>query len=240
MELTLLGTGDAVGTPHVGCSCRNCMYARDHGIERLRTSLLISHNGYRLLIDSTPDLRRQLLNTGSPRIDAVIWTHGHYDHFMGFGDFYRVQKIPPVYGAPEVLASCSPVFRFLIKKEVPVQVYTPFRICDLDITLAEVVHPDIYTTGVVISDGKTTIAYTSDTNEHIPEKSRNLMRGADMLFIDGLFPNSFKKVEKHLNYEEAIEMAAILDARDFRIVHMSHCVPFDAPGQGHDGDVFRF
>jgi len=240
MEIRILGSGDAVGTPHVGCHCKNCTYAREAGIERLRTSLLITNEDRHLIIDTTPDLRRQLLQAGSPKIDAVIWTHGHYDHFMGFGDFYRVQRIPPVYGAPEVLASCSPVFHFLMREERPVEVYTPFITCGLVVTLVRVEHPNIYTTGVIISDGRTRIGYTSDTNELIPPKSRDLLRGVDMLFIDGLFTDSYKKVEKHLNYEEAIRLAKELKVKDFRIVHMSHIIPFDAPGQGHDGEVFTF
>ena len=239
MEVTLLGTGDAVGTPHVGCSCPNCTYAKEHGIERLRTSVLIKNEDCHLLIDTTPDMRRQLLNAGSPKIDAVIWTHGHYDHFMGFGDFYRVQRIPPVYGAPEVLESCRPAFKFLLKQEIPVPAYTPFTVCGLEVILVRVVHPDIYTTGVVISDGISKIVYTSDTNEHIPQESKEIMKDADLLFIDGLFPDSFRKVEKHLNYEEAIDMARELRAKDFRVVHMSHIIPFLTPEQGHDGEKFR-
>ncbi|HOJ97261.1 MAG TPA: MBL fold metallo-hydrolase [Methanospirillum sp.] len=240
MKVRILGSGDAVGTPHVGCTCKNCIYAQETGIERLRTSLLITNENHHLIIDTTPDLRRQLLLAGSPRIDAVIWTHGHYDHFMGFGDFYRVQKVPPVYGAPQVLSSCSPVFHFLIKEERPVAVYTPFITCGLEIILVRVEHPNIYTTGVIVSDGRTRIGYTSDTNEHMPDETRALFQGVDMLFIDGLFPDSFKKVEKHLNYEEAIGMAHQLQVKDFRIVHMSHLIPFDAPGQGHDGEVIIF
>jgi len=240
MEITLLGTGDAVGTPHVGCSCRQCRYAREMGIERLRTSLLITHNGHSILIDSSPDLRRQLLNTGSPKIDAVIWTHGHYDHFMGYGEFYRVQKSPPVYAAPPVLEYCSPVFSFLIREKHSVPVYTPFTISGVEFTLVEVVHPPVYTCGVVFSDGKVKVGYTSDTNEHMPEKTLELLTGLDLLFIDGLFPSSFKKVEKHLNYEEAVEMAGDLKAKDFRIVHMSHYLRFDLPHQGYDGERFVF
>ncbi|MDD3575190.1 MAG: MBL fold metallo-hydrolase [Methanospirillum sp.] len=240
MEIRILGSGDAVGTPHVGCNCNNCTFARNAGIERLRTSLLITHGNHHIIIDTTPDLRRQLLQAGSPKIDAVIWTHGHYDHFMGFGDFYRIQRIPPVYGAPEVLASCCPVFHFLIKEKNPVKIYTPFFICGLEISLIRVEHPDIYTTGVVVSDGKTRIAYTSDTNENIPPESWDLLKGVDMLFIDGLFTNSYKKVEKHLNYEESVAIAKELMVKNFRIVHMSHIIPFDAPYQGCDGDIFRF
>ena len=240
MELTLLGTGDAVGTPHVGCNCRQCTYAKEHHIERLRTSILISHDNHSILIDTSPDLRKQLLNADSPTIDAVIWTHGHYDHFMGFGEFYRVQKIPPVYAAHEVMAYCSSIFHFLMRENHEIPINTPFKIFGIEFTLVEVTHPDIYTCGVIISDGKTKVGYTSDTNEHIPEKTRELLTGLDLLLIDGLFPSSFKKVAKHLNYEEAVEMAADLKAKDFRVVHMSHYLPFNLPHQGYDGEHFFF
>lgn len=240
MEITLLGTGDAVGTPQVGCQCPRCTYAKENGIERLRTSILVTHDGRSILIDTSPDLRRQLLNTGSPSIDAVIWTHGHYDHFMGFGEFYRVQKIPPVYAAPEVMAYCSEVFQFLIRHKYEVPVYTPFTLFGVEFTLVKVTHPDIFTCGIILSDGRVRIGYTSDTNENLPERTRELFTGLDLLLIDGLFPSSFKKVAKHLNYEEAVFMAHELKARDFRVVHMSHYLPFNLPHQGYDGERFVF
>src|SRR5665647_619695 len=90
MKITLLGTGDAIGTPKVGCTCPQCTHAKKTGAMRLRTSLLIENEERHILIDSSPDLRQQLLLHGSPHIDAVIWTHGHYDHFIGFGEFYRI------------------------------------------------------------------------------------------------------------------------------------------------------
>jgi len=240
MEITLLGTGDAVGTPHVGCECAQCTYAKLNNIERLRTSILIKTEDKSILIDTSPDLRRQLLQNGSPKIDAVIWTHGHYDHFMGFGEFYRVQRIPPVYAAPQVMAYCGEIYRFLIHQKQEVQVYTPFTLFGIEFTLVEVTHPDVYTCGVIFSDGKVRIGYTSDTNEHLPNKTRELLSGVDLLLIDGLFPSSFKKVAKHLNYEEAVIMAGELKARDFRVVHMSHYLPFNLPHQGYDGERFFF
>ncbi|HZD42903.1 MAG TPA: MBL fold metallo-hydrolase, partial [Methanomicrobiales archaeon] len=87
MRITLLGTGDAVGTPRVGCSCPNCTTAVAEGLSRLRTSLLLEVDGKHILVDTSPDLRQQLLKSGSPYIDAVIRTHGHYDHYSGYGDF---------------------------------------------------------------------------------------------------------------------------------------------------------
>ena len=88
------------------------------GPRRLRTSLLIEHANQHILIDTSPDLRQQLLKCGSPFIDAVIWTHGHYDHFMGFGEFYRVQKYPRVFAAEPVLRYCGETFRSLTLNEI--------------------------------------------------------------------------------------------------------------------------
>jgi phosphoribosyl 1,2-cyclic phosphate phosphodiesterase len=239
MKITLLGTGDAAGTPHIGCNCKNCTHARESGVERLRTSILVSHDGHTILIDTTPDLRRQLLNAGSPHIDAVIWTHGHYDHFMGFGEFYRVQKSPPVYAAGPVLEYCGSVFSFLVREKHEIPPYQPFSLWGIECTLVEVTHPPAYTCGVILSDGKVRVGYTSDTNENLPPETRRLLTGLDLLIIDGLFPSSFKKVEKHINYEEAVVMAAELKAADFRIVHMSHHLPFHLPNQGYDGESFH-
>ena len=118
MKITLLGTGDAIGTPKVGCDCPQCTRAKATGTTRLRTSLLIENKGRHLLIDSSPDLRAPAPQAGSPHIDAVIWTHGHYDHFIGFGEFYRIQPIPPVFAAPQVLNYCSETFRFLSFEKV--------------------------------------------------------------------------------------------------------------------------
>jgi len=252
MKVTLLGTGDAAGTPKAGCTCANCQYAFEHNIERLRTSILIENEGKYVMIDSGPDLRRQLLNVQKslgtlPKIDTVIWTHGHFDHFMGFGEFYRVQKIPHVYGTEDVLDYCTPFFSFLLpeKKQHRKMPYVPFELIGLSWTFVSVNHPPTPTYGVVIefispdTDHTYRIGYTSDTNRHIPKATCDLFTELDLLFIDGIFLNKVGKVEKHLNYEEAISFAQDLNVRSFYIVHMSHYLPFDIPHIGHDGDVFE-
>ncbi|MDR2855995.1 MAG: MBL fold metallo-hydrolase [Methanomicrobiales archaeon] len=251
MRVMLLGTGDAAGTPKAGCICQNCQYALEHDVQRLRTSLLIENEGHYVLIDSGPDLRRQLIEIqkrfGSlPKIDAVIWTHGHFDHFMGFGEFYRVQKIPHIYGTDDVMDYCTPFFSFLVSenKQHRKKPYEPFELIGLTWTLVQVTHPPTPTYGVVIepppgADQRWRMGYTSDTNRDIPKASYDLFTGLDLLFIDGIFPNEVVKVEKHLNYEEAMELAQELDARSYYIVHMSHYLSFNTPHAGHDGDVFE-
>ncbi len=239
MKITLLGTGDAVGTPRIGCDCPQCTHAKEASTTRLRTSLLIENQGKHILIDSSPDLRQQLLRTGSPHIDAVIWTHGHFDHFMGFGEFYRVQKIPPAYAAPQVLSYCSDYFRFLNFEKIPVEPYVPFSLFGITITPFIVKHPPAFTTGLLFETGASRIGFTSDTNRDIPQRSLDLLRNLDLLLLDALAPSSFT-ISKHMNYLDACTLAGELSPKEFRCVHLSHFIPWDLPNTAKDGDVFSF
>nr|WP_320162500.1 MBL fold metallo-hydrolase [uncultured Methanoregula sp.] len=239
MRITLLGTGDAVGTPRIGCDCPQCTRAKKEGLTRLRTSILVENNGRHLLIDTSPDLRFQLLRTGSPHIDAVLWTHGHYDHFIGFGEFYRVQNIPPAFAAPQVLNYCAETFRFLSFEKGAIQPYEPVDIFGIKVTLFMVKHPPAFTCGVLLETGESRVAFTSDTNIDIPKKSLNLLHDLDMLFLDAIVPSSII-IQKHMNYLDACTLAGQLSPKDFRCVHMSHLLPWDLPHTGRDGESFDF
>ncbi len=239
MRITVLGCGDAIGTPKIGCPCPVCAEAARSGRQRLRTSLLIENGGRYILIDSSPDLRRQLLMAGSPPIDAVIWTHGHYDHFMGFGEFYRVQKMPEVYAVGEVLDYCGGIFSFLPFQGNRISPHKPFYLFGLEITPVVVNHPSTMTTGLVIRSGGTSIGYTSDTRKELPEESVDALTGMDLLFIDAIVPAGFR-IAKHMNYPEALQLARDLRAREVRCVHMSHFIPWDTPFSSYDGESFIF
>ncbi|HJJ29329.1 MAG TPA: MBL fold metallo-hydrolase [Methanocorpusculum sp.] len=226
MKITVLGTGDVVGTPKVGCDCPVCRQAKAEGRRRLRTSILVEHKGKHLLIDTGPDLRQQLLAAGSPHIDAVIWTHGHYDHFMGFGDFYRVQReAVQVYGAREVLEYCGGVFSFIRHERHPVSPLEPVEICGMEVTLFPVVH-DTQTYGMRIeADGKVFV-YSCDTRPEIAAPSLACMKNADLLLLDAIF-NPEVKIAKHMNTAEAENLARALQPKAWFTVHMSHKIPWD-------------
>ena len=239
MKITLLGTGDAIGTPRIGCDCPQCMHAKATGATRLRTSLLVENEGRHLLIDSSPDLRVQLLRCGSPHIDAVIWTHGHYDHFIGFGEFYRVQNIPPVFAAPPILTYCSEVFRFLSFEKGAIEPYVPFDIFGMTLTLFVVKHPPAFTCGILFETEESRVGFTSDTSIDIPQQSLDLLKDLDLLLLDALVPSRIA-THKHMNYLDACTLAGRLAPADFRCVHMSHMLPWDLPHTGKDGEIFEF
>ncbi|MCZ9313589.1 MAG: MBL fold metallo-hydrolase [Methanocorpusculum sp.] len=221
MKITALGTGDVVGTPKIGCDCDVCREARQTGKQRLRTSILVEHEGKHLLIDTGPDMRAQLLASGSPHIDAVIWTHGHYDHFMGFGDFYRVQReLIPVYGAAEVLTYCGGIFSFMRHRKVVMTPYEPMEICGMSVTLFPVMH-DTPTYGVRIEADGAVFVYSCDTTDQLSVQTLETMKGADLLLLDGIFPPEVH-ISKHMNIREAEQLAERLAPKEFWCVHMSH------------------
>lgn len=237
MKVTLLGTGDAIGTPKIGCRCPICTEARTTGRQRLRSATLIEIGDRTILLDTGPDLRAQLLAAGSPQIDAVIWTHGHYDHFMGFGEFYRVQKIPPVFAAEPTLNYAGSIFSFLRFEGHAVEPYRPFDLFGAEITLVPVNHPNIPTFGVRIEYDGAVLACTADTNARIPAESKKVLADADLLLLDAIVPAGYS-LHKHMNYPDALAMAAELRPKTFRCTHASHLIPWDTPHIASDMESF--
>src|SRR5437870_13394688 len=82
---TFLGTGTSVGVPMIGCDCAVCRSTnpRNH---RYRSSVVIGTPAGNILIDTTPELRLQLLRANVKLVRAVLYTHYHADHLFGLDD----------------------------------------------------------------------------------------------------------------------------------------------------------
>jgi phosphoribosyl 1,2-cyclic phosphate phosphodiesterase len=226
MKITLLGTGDAIGTPKIGCKCPTCQDARRGGrSNRLRSSILIETAKGRVLIDTGPDLRFQLLRENIASIDACIWTHGHYDHYNGFPEFYRVQKHVPVYGVTTTLDYILSYLYFLNPERNDVEFYKPFELIDASFTLFKVTHPKLKDcAGVLIEQDNKKVVITGDARVNIPQESLELIKDADLLIADAIAPPHIKLV-KHMNAEEALQLAEKIMARKVVFTHLSHLYP---------------
>lgn len=225
MKLTLLGTGDAIGTPKIGCRCPACLDARAGGLSRrMRFSILVESDCGKVLVDTSPDLRWQLLKKEIDKVDAVIWTHGHYDHYAGFGDFYRIQSHVDVYSLKWTMDYILNYLYFLKPVRHDILAYEPFDLIGLEFTLFKVNHPPTETIGVQIREGEKKVIITSDTNLQIPEESMELMKNADLIVADAIMPPGYN-INKHMNAGEAIDLARTLGAKCVLLTHLSHLYP---------------
>lgn len=99
-KITALGTGTSTGIPQVGCSCLVCS-SLDHRDQRMRSSIFIeTKNGKNILVDTSPDLRTQLLTNKISALDFVIITHDHADHLHGIDDIRPFCFGPPMREIP--------------------------------------------------------------------------------------------------------------------------------------------
>ena len=118
MEITFLGTGTSHGVPIVGCNCKTCT-SNDPKNNRFRSSIYIKNSDKNILIDTTPDLRLQLLNNDITDIDIVLFTHAHADHIMGFDDLRAINRLNkadiPCYGNKETLDALKRKFAYIFK-----------------------------------------------------------------------------------------------------------------------------
>lgn len=92
MRVTVLGCGGSSGVPVIGNQWGTCNPANPRN-RRLRPSVLVEQGGVSVLVDTTPDLRQQLLNANVQRLDAVVWSHSHADHSHGIDELREVCRL---------------------------------------------------------------------------------------------------------------------------------------------------
>src|SRR5215208_6246830 len=123
MKLTFLGTGTSFGVPQIGCHCRVC-HSSDPRDRRTRVGAVVeTDGGTRLLIDTPPELRVQLVTSGIDVVDAVLFTHDHADHTHGLDDVRAISRRRgghlPMYGSAETLASLTKKFAYVFDDSPP-------------------------------------------------------------------------------------------------------------------------
>jgi phosphoribosyl 1,2-cyclic phosphate phosphodiesterase len=129
MRVTILGCGPSTGVPVIGGNWGRCD-PDDRRNRRRRVSALVEVGGLILLIDTSPDLREQLLDAGVKRLDAVVLTHAHADHLHGIDDLRSVNRLMrsaiPLYADAQTLAEIDRRFGYVFKPvEEPGRFYKP-------------------------------------------------------------------------------------------------------------------
>lgn len=130
MKITVLGCGPSSGVPLVTGNWGQCDPENPRNY-RTRPSIVVEKDGFRVLVDTSPDLRTQLLRSEIESIDAVLYTHEHADHVMGIDDLRGIWrergKVIDVFGPPDVLDLLINRFSYLFEDaQDSFDLYKPF------------------------------------------------------------------------------------------------------------------
>ena len=195
MKLTILGCGTSSGVPRSGGDWGDCD-PTDPRNRRRRASILVENEGSRILIDTSPDLREQLLDAGVADIDAVIWTHDHADHVHGIDDlrglFHRRGSAIPVYARPATVAVLRRRFDYVFDGAggyppivEPRKLRDALEIGPITVRVVDQPHGAITSAGLRFDAGGRSCAYSTDCNVLTPAMA-DLFQGVDLWVVDAL------------------------------------------------------
>jgi phosphoribosyl 1,2-cyclic phosphate phosphodiesterase len=252
MKLTFLGTGTSYGVPFVGCDCAVCRSDNPRN-KRLRCSILVEEQAAhapltRLLVDTSPDLRQQLLRAGVCEVSAILWTHLHNDHVIGLDDIRPVSDrcgYIPAYANSETIAHLKRIFEYVFVQgrehggfprvaDQVVQARQNFNIGSIAITPINIWHGkrEIFAYRFEC-DGKV-LVYSTDCSS-IPDESWDLFGGADVLVLDAL---RFKEHPTHFSVAQALAVVEKVRPRRAYLTHFAHDLDHEATQAQLPSNVF--
>lgn len=232
IKLTFLGTGTSQGVPMIGCDCPVCRSC-DPRDKRLRSSVMVEDEATRIVIDSGPDFRYQMLRDGVKDIDAILLTHQHTDHIIGLDDVrafnYFCQKSIEVWATEKVGEVVRKNFDYAFaEKPYPGAPRItlrrlegePIKIGTLEITPIAGRHFTLPVTGFRIGP----VAYLTDFN-HIEADEIEKLRGVELFVVNAL---RHQRHISHFSLPEALDVAEKVGAKRTYLTHISHQMGFHA------------
>jgi len=226
VQISFLGTGTSTGIPMIACGCAVCT-SHDKKDKRLRSSIMVESEKTRIVIDTTPDFRYQMLRENVKHLDAVLFTHPHKDHIAGLDDvrafnFFQEQPMQ-VYANQMTMDALMREFAYAFAdKKYPgvpsldlnTIVLDAFTIGDIEITPIEVWHMKMPVFGFRFGD----FTYITDANR-IEKDEKEKIKGSKVLVVNAL------RKEKHIshyNLQEAIDLVLELGVPTAYFTHISH------------------
>ena len=232
MKITILGCGTSSGVPRIDGNWGACDPQEPRN-RRRRVSILVEHDATRILVDTSPDLREQLLAEGGGAPTAVIWTHEHADHCHGIDDlrpFYFRGRTPIAgYARPRVLAELSARFAFAFTGH---QGYPPYvggrALADVSdiggvrVYAVDLPHGPISSTGLRFEAGGKAAVYFTDFNG-LSAEAETLTKNADVWIVDAVRREPHPT---HPNLAQALEWVAQVAPRRAVLTHMDQSMDY--------------
>ena len=226
ITVTILGSGTSSGVPMIACNCEVCISSNSKD-KRLRSSIMVETASTRIIIDTTPDFRTQMLREDVKKIDAVLFTHSHKDHVAGLDDiraFNYFQKKPiDIFATVATQAALKKEFSYVFEEHkypgIPDVVLhdiqeDDFKIGDISITPISVLHMRMPVLGFRIGD----FVYITDAN-YISAFEKEKITGAKVILLNALRKEMHVS---HFSLEEACALADECHIDQAYFTHISH------------------
>lgn len=250
----MLGSGTSSGVPRVGGDWGQCDPAEPRN-RRSRVSILVeSDDGTRLLIDTSPDLRTQLLNNHIDRIDAVLWTHDHADHCHGIDDLrsLRYKRAGPIPGfaADETVRRLRQRFGYVFAGQhgyptiVTLDALDRLRmLARFAIDWCQMPHGPAQSTAYRLSYNDKSIVYATDFSE-ITDEMVECFLNVGVLIVDCLKRTPHPT---HAHLPMALELGERCRARQIVLTHLDSTMDYrslcaEVPANvtvGYDGLIIK-
>jgi len=235
-----------MGVPTLGCHCAVCRSEDPHD-NRTRPSILLSRKIVgeaggttrgivqtdNVVIDTTPDFRFQALRAGIERLDAVVFTHAHADHILGFDDirpFNMRQKMAmPVYASDATIETLRRTFAYVFAPALPGTTIPEVKLHPIDgafellgTTFTPI--PARHGAAEVLGFRVGGMAYLTDFSS-LPDSSKPLLADLDDFILDALRDEPHPM---HQTVEQAVALIRELAPRRAWFTHIAHELPHQA------------
>ncbi len=235
LRVTILGCGGSAGVPQLGGADGRGDWGACDPTEprnrRTRSSIVIEgETGERLLVDTSPDMRAQLLACAVPRVDAILFTHAHADHVRGIDDVRILNRLvnQPIdaFATPQTLAELDKRFDYAFQPWTQPYFFRPVltpraiepgqtvKTAGLRVQVFEQDHGFLPTLGLRIGD----FGYSTDV-AILDESAFAALAGIDTWVVDCFQRRPHKT---HANLEQVLEWSDRLKPRRVVLTHMGH------------------